>query len=484
MGEESLLNFDDFNDDVTPKNQTQPQKNSQGGLFGAFDDISFTDNNEKPTEFVFSGDDNANANDLSFNPFGETSFNPTFPNPSASNQGNDNFDEIDNRPKQTPMRLRPSGPRPKFDPNKMKKKKVVANTVPQGDFDPFGTGNASAAFANIQSTEEPKKYVSLAERFGGASQQQQQGSNDQKQQPKQTTSGGGNVFDLLGISGSEDEDDTPQQNIQLNSNSNTQPVKPQPNQQQQIQQKGSHDLFDMLGDDAIVDSSPSANNSTSQAQQGSGNLFESFTTPQQTQPKAQQQQPKQNSANVFDMLDGDVFGGEPKQNETPKQQSNAVFEPFGAVSPNSSNKPKDSSNMFDSFTPSFQPQQQSPQPQQGSGNVFDMLDASPAPPSKQQGNSNDLFESFAAPAQPQKPQQQPQKASRDVFDMLGDFGQPNTAPSQPQQQKSANVFDMLDDFNPPQQPQGSGNAFVSPPVQQPQQQQQGQSGARNVFDFL
>lgn len=458
---ESLLNFDDPIDDFNEPANTIDQ-----------------------TQFVFTTPEQPAAQnpttidfDAPFTPFGEN----------------------ENELKEKPVSHRPfmtSGPKPKFDPTKMKKKtKVVANTVPQDDFDPFGTGSSISVFDELAKQPQPEapkptKKPSLAERYS-----QPNTSSTQTQEPQQSKAPqqkGQNVFDLLGISGSESDDDNNPQPAS-NDNQNKEfgmfgqdafasvsiPIKKESsNQLEKAQPKSSNNVFDMLGDDDIM---PISNQEPASLQQhtNSTNDFDAFD----------QQQPK--SANAFDMLGDDdlmpISNQEPisSQPQSPADSSKAldifdnqqqpklanVFDMLGddLGSNSPTNQPIHSQNSTDifstpsgnNFIPTFDdnsfgqtPKTISPhQSPASSANVFDMLDAPSATP----------------------PQQKSPASSANVFDMLGDNTFVSNSPST-QQPKSANAFDMLDNSTPIKSPQHNqfdilGNNDFFSPTQNPQTNQ-------------
>lgn len=519
---ESLLNFNDSNKDQNDGNNDL--------LVGAFDDIGNEpkSNNDSidQTNFVFSGAEPASTNaqntDLNapFNPFGADGFNPTFPDVNDYEKNNE-------QKKQNDSYRRPfvaSGPKPKFDPTKMKKKpKIVPNTVPQDNFDPFGTGSAANAFDNIpKDPQPPQKKMSLAEKLGQKPEPQKQDEVQKKPQKP-----GKNVFDLLGIPGSE-SDDGNEAETQVSSSTKQNEIQNKP-------QKGSSNVFDALGDDLgsfealndekqkvtsneekfepfgdspqlkqeinQVQKNSSANvfdmlddnaftvNSTEQKQpsQAASNneLFGDFDSLDQTKQEQKEQLPKNSSANVFDMLDDNAFStpANSASNIPPKQQqkeelfepfgsssqkqenaNNDLFEPFGSSSTQKQTQETKNDDLFESFGPSSTQQQQKQTGSKGD-DLFEPFGSSTTQQQNQQANSkSDLFEPFGSSNQ----QQQPPKSSGNVFDMLDDnnvAASPVSSNKSSQlQAKSSAADDLFDSFDkeqasPPPQKNSSANVF-------------------------
>ncbi|KAK8837755.1 hypothetical protein M9Y10_036293 [Tritrichomonas musculus] len=478
---ESLLNFG--ND-----NNQQINGGNEDLLVGAFDDIDTeqkanknTTNNNKnsidQTDFVFSGAEPATSNppstDLNapFNPFGADGFNPTFPDVNDYKDNNDTDKPSINyrRP------FVASGPKPKFDPSKMKKKpKVVPNTVPQNNFDPFGTGSASNAFDNFP--KEPQKKPSLAERLGKAPQQ----SQTQEQSAKKPHQPSKNVFDLLGddVFG-DDGVEEPQPTTTESTHQTSQDTHNQ-------SQKGSTNVFDALGDDF----GSFENVKTDEKPRVASNeeLFQPFgSSPQLSQEIDQTEKSKNSSANVFDVLGDDAFG-EPVQNQHDHATSNKeLFESLDSSNQNQQEQvPQQknaSANVFDILgddvftTPSNSAPITSAQEQPTPSNddLFEHFDPSAA--HKSNTNSNEEpFEPFGKTDSTSQQKVQQTNSKDELFEPFGSSAsqqQQQQVDQKPAQKSSGNVFDMLDD-----------NAFSSPApsTNNSQLQTKGSSAANDLFE--
>lgn len=437
--EESLLSFgDDFGGF---KDVPAGSGESESLLFGDFSDpISDTPH---------KSNDNTQLDDSGF-VFSEATSTDAAPDFAEFQP---NFD--DPAPLQQKTKLPTSAPlfsKPKYKP---KKKVPVANTVQQGDFDPFGTNNDSGDF----------------------NQQPQSGS-------------GSGLFDML----SDNEVSTPVGS-----------------QDGSIKVSGSEDLFDMLDSNPADAPIASHGNSSAPAdlfepipggQSNESKTFDPFgSAPAQSKPVG-----SSGSASLFDMIDQ---APSPKAS-APASGSN-VFDMLDDGPANSSPK---ASNDFDMFGGSS-PSQKTSAPASG-GNVFDMLGDSPAPtkpqikqpetfdpfgksapaPAKPAANNafdpfggatskpaSNAFDMMAAPAPKPSPKgsndffgapKPAKQGSHDLFDMLGDSPAPTPAkPSPPAAQNSGggDLFSILDGQASPQpaaQPQGNSFGFdnLSKPPQQ------------------
>ncbi|KAH0786024.1 ARF GAP-like zinc finger-containing protein [Histomonas meleagridis] len=223
---------------------------------------------------------------------------------------------------------------------------------------------------------------------------QRHGQNEPHKRPPQK-----DAFGMLDSTSIFDDDELPQEPPQKSP--------PQPRPQNPSNSTGG--LFDMLGNDGVIDDSQTPISESAQPQQPK-DIFSNDNANTNSQ---------QNN-DLFDMLDN-----ESAKENVPPQQSDDLFDILGNEKTNS------------------QQQQQ----QNNNNNLFDILDNEATKPQQQQQQNEDLFDIFGnAPPQQRPTSSQPQQQNNDLFDMFS--GSNTSQPKQQQQQQQNNeLFDVFNNGN-------------------------------------